>query len=42
LRLLTVSKKEAFGLIHRNDDATALLGMSGFVVGVQELIDGEW
>lgn len=29
-------------MIHRSEDATALLGMPGFVVGVQELIDGEW
>lgn len=29
-------------MVHRSDDATALLGMPGFVVGVQELIDGEW
>jgi transposase len=29
-------------VVHRSDDATALLGMHGFVVGVQELIGGEW
>ncbi|MHB1534032.1 MAG: ISL3 family transposase [Acidimicrobiales bacterium] len=29
-------------MVHRSEDATALLGMAGFVVGVQELIDGEW
>jgi transposase len=29
-------------VVHRSEDATALLGMPGFVVGVQELIDGEW
>ncbi len=29
-------------MVHRSEGATALLGMAGFVVGVQELIDGEW
>lgn len=29
-------------MVHRSEDATALLGMPGFTVGVQELIDGEW
>jgi transposase len=29
-------------VVHRSEGATALLGMDGFVVGVQELIDGEW
>lgn len=28
--------------MHRSDDATALLGMPGFNVGVQELIGDEW
>ena len=27
---------------HRSEDATALVGMAGIVIGVQELIDGEW
>lgn len=29
-------------VVCRSDDAAVLLGMPGFVVGVQELIDGEW
>lgn len=29
-------------MVHRSEGATALLGMAGFAVGVQELIDGEW
>lgn len=29
-------------VIHGSQGATALVGMSGFVVGAQELIDGEW
>lgn len=29
-------------MVHRSEDATALLGMVDFVVGAQELIDGEW
>jgi transposase len=29
-------------VVHRSEGATALLGMAGFVVGVQELIDDEW
>lgn len=27
---------------HGSDDATALVGLDGFIVGVQEQIDGEW
>lgn len=29
-------------VIHGSEDATALVGMAGFVVGAQELCDGEW
>jgi transposase len=29
-------------VINGSEDVTALVGMGGFVVGVQELIDGEW
>ncbi len=29
-------------MVHRSEDATALLGMPGLTVGGQELIDGEW
>jgi hypothetical protein len=42
LRLLTTARQEAFDGGSRSEDATALLGMPGFTVGLQELIDGEW
>jgi transposase len=29
-------------VVHGSESATALVGMAGFVVGAQELIDGEW
>jgi hypothetical protein len=42
LRIVDVSRRRPLTVFQASDGATRLLGMPGFLAGVQEVVGGEW